>query len=234
MATPVHYQTTTGIGVDPTQYYVATFSAGASITPEYPAAPYLPGTRAFGSDGSEFIFVQASTAVNLTDFVILNSGSQGGGTYQANPVSNTTVTSSLAVGLASTGLVLRQSVTTIPAGAFFWALTKGQFVPATTSGGTSGLATNTSGVPLFTSATTGILTSVTTSQSLAGAFAGIICVNSLTVSIPSSVVPPVGDTKSNGFTVGPVVNLNNPRPVVILESTANAVLPLDSLSIWSF
>lgn len=218
MATPVFYQTVNNLGVDPTVYY----AVSASVTPETPAAPFLPGTRAFGSDGSEFVFVQASTSISLTDFVVINSGSAAA-PYQANSVTTTNITSSLAVGLGSTGLVVRQSVTNIPAGAFFWACTKGQYVPATTSGGTGGLATNANGVILMTSSVAGILTSVTTSQSLQAAFQGIICVNSLTVSIPASIVPPAGGTTSNGFTVGPVVNINNPRPIVNITSSANLI-----------
>lgn len=223
MAQPVFYQTLNMLGIDPTVYY----NVSASATPETPAAPYLVGTQAFGSDGSQFVFVQASTSISLTDFVVINQGTPTS-PYQANSITNTNVQSSLAVGIGSTGLVLKQSVTFIPAAAFFWALTRGQYVPATTS---NGLATNTGGVALFTSATAGVLTSVTTSSSLGAAFAGIICVNSLTVSIASSVVPPVG-TLTNGFTVGPVVNLNLPRPII-----ANPSLGIGggtSLSVFSF
>lgn len=228
MAQPVFYQTVNNMGVDPTVYS----AVSASVTPETPAPPFLVGTRAFGSDGSEFIYVQASTSISLTDFVVLDMGAGAGNdAYQANSITNTNVASSLAVGVASTGLVLRQSVTFIPAGAFFWACTKGQNIPATTSGGTGGLATNAPGVVLFTSATAGILTSVTTSQTLAAAFAGIICVNSLTVSIPASVIPPAGGTlSSTGFTVGPVVNMNNPRLTVLSSLT----LGNGSLNAYSF
>lgn len=228
MATNVFYQTLTGIGVDPTNY----LKVSASETPETPAAPFLTGTKAIGSDGSEFIYVQASASISLTDFVVLNAGQQGGGPYQANSITTTNVGSSLAVGLGSTGLIVRGSVTFIPAQAYFWALTKGQFVPATTSG--AGLASNLKGVALFTTATAGVLTSVTTSQSLAAAFQGIVCINSLTVSIPSSIVPPAGGTQSStGFTVGPVVNLNNPRPVVSVADSAGLVAG-NFINIWSF
>ena len=228
MAQPVFYTTLNQLGFDPTQYVIAQ----ASVTPEYPAPPFLPGTQGFGSDGSAYVFVQASTSISLTDFVVINSG-QNVAPYQANSVSNTTVTSSLAVGLGSSGLVVKGSVSYIPAGAYFWAVTKGQNIPATTSGGTSGLASNTSGVSLYTSSTAGILTSVTTSQSLAAAFAGVVCVNSLTVSIPSSIIPSAGGTQSNGYTVGPVVNLNNPRPIVTNANSA-ALIAGANLAIWSF
>lgn len=216
MATPNFYQTLNNVGVDPTVYY----AVSASTTPETPAPPFITGTRAFGSDGSEFVFVQASTSISLTDFVTINNGTTGGGNYMANSATATNVTSSLMVGLGSAGLVVKGTVTFIPAGAYFWALTKGQNVPATTSGGTNGLATNTSGVILFTSATAGILTSATGTNP---ALAGIICVNSLTVSIPTSVVPPAGGTTSNGYTVGPVVNINNPRFISVFSSAVGTV-----------
>ena len=212
MAQPVFYQTLNMVGIDPTVYYTNT----ASVTPETPAPPFIPGTQAFGSDGSQFLFVQASTAINLTDFVMINTGTNAA-PYQANSISNTNIATSIPVGIGSTGLVLRQSVTTIPAGAYFWALTRGQYVPATTSGGTNGLFSNANTVLLFSSATAGTITSVTTNASLAAAIAGINCINSLTLStgISASIVPPAGDTKSTtGLTVGPVVNMFNPRSVL--------------------
>lgn len=221
MAQPVFYQTLSMVGVDPTLY----FAVSASATPETPAPPFLVGTQAFGSDGSQFVFVQASTSISLTDFVIINQDNQVA-PYQANSVTNTNVASSLAVGLGSTGLVLKQSVSFIPAAAYFWAMTRGQNVPAANS---FGLASNLGGVVLYTSATAGVLTSV--SSSSAAALAGIITINSLTVSIPASIIPPAGGVQSNGFTVGPVVNMNLPRTII-----ANATLGIGvgSQNIYSF
>lgn len=215
MATPAFYQTLSNMGVDPTVYYTWT----ASLTPETPAPPFLVGTQAFGSDGSQFVFVQASTSISLTDFVVINQGSQAA-PYQANSVTTTNIASSLAVGLASTGLVVKQSVSFIPAAAYFWGCTRGQNIPATTS---NGLAGNTPVVALFTSATAGVLTSVTTTT--AYAFAGIVCINSITLStgIASSIVPPAGTLSSTGLTIGPVVNLNAPRLVLIVSSAAGTI-----------
>lgn len=206
------YQTLNMQGVDPTTYYVVS----ASVTPETPAPPFLNGTKAIGSDGSEFIFVQASTSISLSDFVIINTGSPGAGTYMANSVTNTNVMSSLAVGLGATGIITKQSLSYIPAGAYFWAQTKGQFIPAFTSGasgsGNTGVVSGTSNVLLYTTATAGQLT--TSGTSIAVALAGFAVISSLTVSIPSSVVPPVGVLTSTGFTQGPVVSMNNVRTVV--------------------
>ena len=223
MAQPIFYQTLNMEGVDPSVYYVNSYSAGGSITPEYPAPPFLPGTQAFGSDGSQFIFVQASAAINLGDFVAINTG-QAAAPYQANSVTSTNIWASLLMGIGATGLVLKQSVTTIPAGAFFWACTRGQFVPAVTSGGVLATASNGAGsgaIALYVALTgvgTGILTSVTTT--LSPAIAGIVCINSLTVSIPASIVPPVGTLTTTGFTQGPVVALNNPRILGVFASVS--------------
>lgn len=225
MAQPVFYQTLNNLGVDPTVYY----AVSASVTPETPAPPFLNGTQAFGSDGSVFVFVQASTSISLTDFVAIDQDAVNS-SYQANSVTTTNIQSSTLSHFGSTGLVVAGSVTYIPAGAYFWACTKGQYIPATTSGGTGGLASNTGGTALFTTATAGVISSVTTSQSLNIALQGIVCINSLTVSIPASIVPPAGGTKSNGYTVGPVVNLNNVRsPVVRAEVSLNG----PTLQIWT-
>lgn len=221
MAQPVFYQTLNNAGVDPTQYY----AVSASTTPETPAAPFLVGTRAFGSDGSEFVFVQASTSISLTDFVAIRIADNVN-PYTANSVTSTNVISSFAYGLGSTGIIVKGSVSYIPAAAFFWAQTRGQGIPATTS---AGLASGT-GVALFTSSTAGVLTSVTTSSTLAAGIAGILCINSLTVSIPSSIVAPAGGTlSSTGFTVGPVVNMNLPR-LVTVYTTADGLLSLAKYS----
>lgn len=218
MAQPNFYQTMNNVGVDPTVYY----AVSASTTPETPAPPFLVGTQAFGSDGSQFVFVQASTSISLTDFVAINAGTAPN-QYQANSITNTTVVSSLIVGMGSTGLVVRQSVTFIPAAAFFWALTRGQAVPATTS---NGLAANTPAVFLYTSATAGIVTSVTTSFSLAAALGGIVCINSITLStgIAASIVPPAGTLSTTGLTIGPVVNMNNPRIILVYPTATSSLL----------
>lgn len=222
MPQPNFYQTYSGIGIDPTVYY----AVSASATPETPAPPFQVGTQAHGTDGSQFVFVQASTTINPGDFVTLNIG-QNVSPFQANSVTTTNVQSSLCVGLAATGLVVAQSVSYIPAGAYFWAVTKGQYIPALSS---AGLATNTGGVMLFTTATAGVISSVTTSQSLNIRLQGMVCVNSLTVSIPNSIVPFAG-TGSNGYTVGPVVNINNLRAVVV---PAEVSLNGPTLQVYTF
>lgn len=229
MAQPVFYQTLSMVGIDPTQYYNFT----ASVTPETPAPPFLPGTQAFGSDGSQFVFVQASTSISVSDFVVIQTGFPTGNNYQANSITSTNVIGSVALyGIGSTGIMVKGSAATvIPAGAFFWACTRGQYVPASTSGNASPLQATAGGVALFTSSTAGIVTSVTAAASLSVCLQGIICVCSITGGVPSSVVPPVGVLSSTGLTVGPVVHLNNPRSI-ILNITAFAAGTSTPLWAW--
>lgn len=218
MAQPVFYQTLNMLGVDPTLYYTNLATAGGSVTPEYPAPPYIAGTRAFGSDGSEFIFVQASTSISLTDFIVINAA-QAVAPYQANSITTTNAQGSLCVEIASTGLVLKQSVSFIPAQAFFWACVKGQFLPATTSGNQT-FATGAGGSALYTTATAGQMT--TTAATTAASFAGFNVIISTTVSIAASIVPPAGVLTTTGFTQGPVVGLNKPRSFTVVSSTAGS------------
>jgi hypothetical protein len=231
MAQPVFYQTLNMVGIDPTIYYTNLATAGGSFTPEYPAPPYIAGTQAFGSDGSQFVFCQASTTINLTDFVIINAGDPSNAgtvgsnnTYMANSATTAlALTGSRNVALASTGLVLKQSVSYIPAGAMFWACTRGQFIPASNSAtnsnsapGTCGLATGSGNIVLYTTQQAGCMSttaSVASSNSTASAaFAGFCVISSLSIS--TSIAPPAG-TLSNGFTVGPVVSMNNPRTIAV-------------------
>ncbi len=220
MSQPIFYQTLNMVGIDPTLYYTNIATAGASVTPEYPAPPFIAGTQAFGSDGSQFIFVQASTSIALTDFVLITDGTAVN-PFMANSITTTNasqtssaVNANMAIG--STGLILKQSVTIIPAGAMFWALTKGNFVPATNSATFNSLAPGTS-VILYTTSSVGQLSTSVSVATSAGsvAFAGFNLISSISVSIPASVVPPIGTLSSTGFTVGPVVSMNNPRTIVV-------------------
>jgi hypothetical protein len=195
MASPVFYQTLNMLGVDPTLYYTNIETAGGSITPEYPAPPFTPGTQAFGSDGSQFIFVQASISISLTDFVVISAGNTVN-PFIANSITTSnagTAASEVNMAIGSTGLVLKQSVSFIPAGAMFWALTKGDFVPASTSANFATLAPG-AAVILYTTTSPGELsTNVSLATSVGSvAFAGFNIVSSISISIPASVVPPIG------------------------------------------
>ncbi len=207
MAQPVVYQTLNMEGIDPTTYYTNLATPGGSVTPEFPAPPFLAGTKAFGSDGSEFIFVQASTSISLGDFVYIDAGIT---TFPFSAASLTTTNAKLAncVGVASAGIVLKQSVTYIPANAYFWACTH------------NNLTVNAPSVTLYTTATAGVISSVALSTAVA--LNGIVCIISLTTSLAVSVVPPVGVLTTTGFALGPYVAMMNPRAVDIF-STASGV-----------
>src|SRR5882672_4722998 len=57
-------------GIDFTQTYVI-----SSSTPEYPAAPFLPGTHVLGTNGSEYVFVLASVALAAYQCVAIDKTS---------------------------------------------------------------------------------------------------------------------------------------------------------------
>lgn len=166
MAQPAFYGTTPIEGVDPTIYYVVS----ASLTPETPAPPFLVGQLVSANNGSEFVFVQASVSIALGDFIAIQNS------FFANSLTSTNVISSLGCRIGMASAPVAGSVTYIPAGAYFWATIRGASQP-----GNAGTAT-TAGTPvqLFTSATAGAVTSVTTSSSLAAGLAGIECVSSTT------------------------------------------------------
>lgn len=170
MAQPASFGTADNPGVDVTTYYVVS----ASLTPETPAPPFQVGTLITANNGSEFVFVQASTSITLGDFVAFNNS------FVAKSLSNTTVTSSLGATIASAGAVVRQSLTLIPDGAYFWAQRRGNSVPGNANMAITGLLAA-APVQLFTSANTvGIVTTITTSSSLAAGLAGIECISSTT------------------------------------------------------
>jgi hypothetical protein len=56
--TSVNYSISPLEGIDYTAVY-----AVSSSTPELPAAPFLPGTHSLGTNGSEYVFIKASTAL---------------------------------------------------------------------------------------------------------------------------------------------------------------------------
>lgn len=168
MATPSNFGTINTSGIDPTTYYVVS----ASLTPETPAPPFVVGTMAYGNNGSEFIFVQASTSISLGDFLAVTNGET------ANSLTSTNIVSSLGARIGMAATVLAQSVTFIPAGAYFWATMRGSSLAG--NAGSAVTAPVASNVQLFTSATAGAVTSVTTSSSLAAGLGGIQVVSSVT------------------------------------------------------
>lgn len=171
MATPTQFNTLRE-GVDVTQYY----AVSASLTPETPAPPFQVGDFTYGALGGEFVFVQASTTINLGSIL------QVANNYQANGLTSSNVNSSLGCRIATTGQItsVGASLTYIPAAAYFWAQVRGGPVAATQSGTVITSQLTTGAVQLFTTATAGVITSVTTSSTLAAGVKGIECISSTT------------------------------------------------------
>jgi hypothetical protein len=190
MPAPTQYNIAPQSGVDVTTYYA---NISASVSPETPAPPFQVGEIIEGNQGSEFIFVQASTSIALGDFVAIQNG------FFTNSLTSTNVISSLGCQIAMAGTVLAQSLTFIPAGAFFWAAIRGSSL----SGNAASALTAGAPVQLFTTATAGAITSVTTSFTLAAALAGIEVVSSVT----------------------PIFKLTWPRTAIVVQNQSLAAGP---------
>lgn len=190
MAAPTQWNSAPQAGMDVTTYYAG---ISASVTPETPAPPFAVGAITEGNQGSEFVFVQASTSIALGDFVAIQNN------FQAASLNSTNIISSLGAQVAMAGTVLAQSLTFIPAGAFFWAALRGSSL----AGNAASALTAGAPVQLFTTATAGAITSVTTSFTLAVALAGIECVSSVT----------------------PIFKLTWPRSVIVVQNQSLAAGP---------
>lgn len=165
MAQPAFYGTLNKDGVDMTVVYTVT----ASTTPETPAPPFLVGEQVFANNGSIFIFCQASTSISPNDFLAIKSSGQ------ANSLTTTNIAASGGVQIGVAPGATAGNGGTNPAmlaGTYFWAALTGHQIPANAVA-----ATTTSNVQLYTSATAGIVTSLTTSGVALG---GIVVVASAT------------------------------------------------------
>ncbi len=149
MTQPTNFSTLSQEGVDLNQ----TYTVSASLTPETPAPPFLIGTETVGSNGSQYLFVQASTSVSANDFVAIT------GANQANSLTNTNIA---ATGGVRLGIAPGSPVVTslgIAAGTYFWAALNGSQL-----NGNGVAASTTSNVQLYSSAVAGAISSVTGSS----------------------------------------------------------------------
>lgn len=192
MATPTQFVTTNIEGVDVTQW----FNVSASLTPETPAPPFAPGNVAMGQNGAEYVFVQASTTINLGAVLQISQ------TNTANGLISTNIASSLGCRIGTTGAVtsIGASLTYIPAGAYFWAQVRGGPVALTQSSTLTSQLGATGAPQLYTTATAGVISSATVTLP---AIAGIECVSSTT----------------------PLVILTWPRGVAVVANQSLAALP---------
>lgn len=150
----VIYSTSSQEGVDINNVYIQ-----SSGTPEYPAPPFIPGTMAWGTDGSEWVFCTASVTITAGSVVVVSAvpGSWsvaliGGATIAA---ASAPIGQLIAVTGGTTGSVGVPAPAAPQTGTYFWAQRAGNAPNVRTAAATTKNTT-----PLYSSATTaGILSS---------------------------------------------------------------------------
>ena len=90
-------------------------------TPEYPAPPFLPGTAAWGTDGSEFVYCTASVTITNGAVVII-SGTPGSWSVAAltNTLARNGFGQLLGVVGGSNGSLVVPAPSGTQTGAYFW------------------------------------------------------------------------------------------------------------------
>lgn len=142
------YSTAAQEGIDINNVFILDTS-----TPEYPAPPFIPGTPAWGTDGSEWVFCTASITITNSSVVVVSAvpGSWsvaliGGATIAANaaPIGQL-------VGIVggSLGSMVVPAPSGTQRGTYFWIQRAGN-VPNVKS-----IASTTKNAQLYSSATTG-------------------------------------------------------------------------------
>jgi len=183
------YNTSTMEGVDINDVFM--LSTG---TPEYPRPPFLPGTLAWGTDGSEWVYCTASITIAPGSVVVVSAvpgawsvALIGGATIAA---ASAPVGQLIGVTGGGTGSVAVPAPAAPQTGAFFWVQRAGNAPNVKTA------ATATKNAQLYSSATTaGIV------GSTAGGVGTTYQVNGLVIS------------QANGSTAGPNTAVLN-YPVV--------------------
>lgn len=146
------YSTTNTEGID----INAVFILDPKGSPEYPAPPFLTGTKCFGTDASEWVYSTASTTLAAGSVVLL---SMVPGSWSASLIGGATVATAptgqdLGIVGGSTGTMVVPAPSGTQTGAYFWAQTAGN-VPNVRAA-----ASTTKNAQLYSSATTaGIVTS---------------------------------------------------------------------------
>ena len=141
--TPLAYNTASIEGVDVNAVYTPATTTATGYVPEYPAPPFVAGTvSAAGNNVSAWVFAQAGAAVvSKGDVVVLST---------ANAASSITSTIAATAGF---GMQLGVAMATATTAQFLWVQTRGQnqYIGI--------VAGSTAGVPLYTIATAGKITS---------------------------------------------------------------------------
>lgn len=168
------YSTMNGEGVDVNSVFILDTS-----TPEYPRPPFLPGTQAYGTDGSYWAYCTASITISNGSAVLISNtpGSWSvaltGGATVATPPTGTLV----GVVGGSTGTMVVPAPTGTQLGTFFWVQRAGNAPDLNTA------ASTTKNAQLYSSATVG-----GTLSSTAGGAATTYQVNGIVVSVATGSV----------------------------------------------
>jgi hypothetical protein len=190
------YSTTTQSGIDINQVFQ--LNTGSAGTPEYPRPPFLPGELAWGTDGSEWVYVTNSATV-APGSVLLISAVPGFGTaagaWSVALIGGATVATAptgqlIAVSGGGTGSVAVPSIATGATANFFWAQRAGNCQNVQTA------ASTTINAQLYSSKTVGGIVS-----SSAGGASSTYQINGLVIS------------QATGSTAGPNTAILN-YPVV--------------------
>ena len=113
------YSTTNQEGID---INLVTYLDTKSF-PEYPAPPFLPGTKAWGTDGSEWVYCTASLTISAGSVVLVTAAP---GSWSVAPVGGFAVSATspfgqlLGVVSGSNGLMFVGAPSGTQTGTFFW------------------------------------------------------------------------------------------------------------------
>lgn len=142
----VLYSTTAQEGIDINDVFI--LSTG---TPEYPRPPFLPGTRAWGTDGSEWVYCTASITIAPGSVVLISAVP---GSWSVALIGGATITTAptgqlIGVTGAGTGSVAIPAPASPQVGTYFWVQRAGNAPNVKTA------ATTTKNAQLYMVAATG-------------------------------------------------------------------------------
>lgn len=117
------YNTTAQEGIDVNAVFIQ-----SAATPEYPAPPFTPGTIAWGTDGSQWVYAQANAATGALAAGSVVIFSPVPGQWLVSPIGGAAVAPfGQLVGVigGATGLVPIPAVVAPASAAFFWVQVEG-------------------------------------------------------------------------------------------------------------
>lgn len=162
------YSTTTQSGIDVNNVFALDPSY-----PEYPAAPFLPGELAWGTDGSEWVYCTSVVSLAPGSALLINSSP---GSWSVAALSNTNGRGAngqlVGVSGGATGSVTVQAITGTQTGTYFWVQRAGnaqKLLSANSIAATTALHTSATGgeVGTASSGTSAAISGVVFSASVA-------------------------------------------------------------------